>query len=105
MDIPEIAMQIPENLVVLVTYHPQMTSQMETTNQMLEQYLRCFLTFSQDDWVTLLPLAEFAYNNCSLCHPTVAILHQLLVPPILFPESPVPAMLDMMNSFISNNKL
>jgi hypothetical protein len=30
---------------------------------MMEQYLRAFATYEQDNWVDLLPLAEFAYNN------------------------------------------
>ncbi|CAJ0934458.1 unnamed protein product, partial [Ranitomeya imitator] len=37
--------------------------QTERTNQTLETYLRCFVSADQDDWVTFLPLAEFALNN------------------------------------------
>ncbi|CAJ0936995.1 unnamed protein product [Ranitomeya imitator] len=37
--------------------------QTERTNQTLEQYLHCFICHLQDDWVDLLPLAEFSYNN------------------------------------------
>lgn len=44
-------------------YHPQSNSQTERTNQTLEQYLQCFCSDSQDEWSTLLPYAEFAYNN------------------------------------------
>ena len=29
----------------------------------LEQYLRIFCNYQQDNWYTLLPLVEFAYNN------------------------------------------
>ena len=36
---------------------------MERTNQTLEQYLRIFCNYQQDNWYTLLPLVEFAYNN------------------------------------------
>ena len=32
-------------------------------NQTLEQYLRIYCDFHQDDWSQLLPLAEFVYNN------------------------------------------
>lgn len=32
-------------------------------NQTLEQYLRCFVNYQQDNWAALLPLAEFTYNN------------------------------------------
>ena len=44
-------------------YHPKGDRQTERTNQTLEQYLRIFCNYQQDDWYTLLPLAEFAYNN------------------------------------------
>ena len=44
-------------------YHPQTDGQTERLNQMLEQYLRCYLNYQQDNWVTLLPLAQFAYNS------------------------------------------
>jgi hypothetical protein len=43
--------------------HPQSDGQTERVNQCLEQYLRCHVDFLQDNWVDLLPLAEFAYNN------------------------------------------
>ena len=44
-------------------YHPQSDGQTERINQVLEQYLRIFCDYQQDDWYQLLPLAEFAYNN------------------------------------------
>jgi hypothetical protein len=44
-------------------FHPQTDGQTERVNQTLEQYLRCFIDFQQDNWVSLLPLAEFSYNN------------------------------------------
>jgi len=44
-------------------YHPQTDGQTERINQELEQYLRVFVGERQDDWYSLLPLAEFAYNN------------------------------------------
>jgi hypothetical protein len=44
-------------------YHPETDGQTERTNQILEQYLRLYINYQQDDWVSLLPLAEFAYNN------------------------------------------
>ena len=45
------------------SYHPQTDGQTERTNQTLEQYLRCFVNYQQDDWVNVLYFAEFAYNN------------------------------------------
>src|SRR5260370_4507411 len=44
-------------------YHPEGDGQMERINQVLEQYLRAYTNYQPDDWATLLPLAEFAYNN------------------------------------------
>uniref|UniRef100_A0A803JPU4 Gypsy retrotransposon integrase-like protein 1 n=1 Tax=Xenopus tropicalis TaxID=8364 RepID=A0A803JPU4_XENTR len=44
-------------------FHPQSSGQTERTNKTLEQYLRCFTSYLQDDWLSLLPLAEFTYNN------------------------------------------
>jgi len=44
-------------------YHPEANGQTERTNQTLEQYLRIYCNYQQSDWVQLLPLAEFTYNN------------------------------------------
>src|SRR5260221_5423434 len=46
-------------------YHPEGDGQMEHLNQVLEQYLRAYTNYQQDDWSSLLPLAEFAYNNAT----------------------------------------
>ena len=47
------------------TYHPETDGQTECVNQILEQYLRLYINYEQDNWGDLLPLAEFAYNNTS----------------------------------------
>ena len=44
-------------------YHPEGDGQTEQMNQTLEQYIRVFCNYQQDNWDELLPLAEFAYNN------------------------------------------
>ena len=44
-------------------YHPQTDGQTKRVNQFLEQYLRCSINYHKDNWVDLLPLTEFAYNN------------------------------------------
>ncbi len=44
-------------------YHPEGDRQTEHANQVLEQYLRGYTNYQQDNWVTLLLMAEFAYNN------------------------------------------
>src|SRR5260370_8798276 len=46
-------------------YHLEGDGQMEHANQVLEQYLWVYMNYQQDDWVTLLPMAEFAYNNAT----------------------------------------
>ena len=52
-----------------MAYHPQSDEQMERTNQTMEQYLRIYCDYHQDDWNQLLPLAEFIYNNTkNTCH-------------------------------------
>uniref|UniRef100_A0A803TJ20 Gypsy retrotransposon integrase-like protein 1 n=1 Tax=Anolis carolinensis TaxID=28377 RepID=A0A803TJ20_ANOCA len=44
-------------------HHPQMDGQTECTNATLEQYLHCYVNYQQDNWASLLPLSEFAFNN------------------------------------------
>jgi hypothetical protein len=44
-------------------FHPQTDGQTERQNQTLEQYLRSYVNYRQDDWAHWLPVAEFAYNN------------------------------------------
>ena len=45
------------------TFHPQTDRQTEQTNGILEQYLRAYINYQQDNWNELLPMAEFTYNN------------------------------------------
>jgi len=44
-------------------FHPQTDGQTERLNQTIEAYLRSFFNHEQNNWVSLLPVAEFAYNN------------------------------------------
>ena len=44
-------------------HRPSANGQVERTNSTLEQYLRIYCNYQQDNWSKLLPLAEFAYNN------------------------------------------
>src|SRR5258707_15230578 len=44
-------------------YHPEGDRQTERANQVLEQYLWGYMNYQQDNWATLLPMAEFTYNN------------------------------------------
>ena len=47
----------------MTAYHPHMDRQIEQTSQILEQYLRHYINFKQNNWIDLLLLAQFAYNN------------------------------------------
>ena len=58
----ELTSALAINLKFSSAYHPQTDGQTERTNQTLEQYLRCFVDFTQDNWVNLLPMAQFNYN-------------------------------------------
>jgi len=44
-------------------FYPQTNGQMERVNQELEQYLRMFIDYQQEQWPNWLGIAEFAYNN------------------------------------------
>ena len=44
-------------------FHPQTDGQTERLNSVLEQYLRIYCDYQQTDWASLLPIAEFSYNN------------------------------------------
>lgn len=46
-------------------YHLKGDSQMECTNQILEQYLCIYYNYQQNIWLDLLSLIEFVYNNTS----------------------------------------
>jgi len=51
-----------------MVFHPQTDGESEQVNLEIEQYLHICGNFQQDDWATLLPLIEFAYNvqpHCS----------------------------------------
>ena len=43
-------------------FHPETDGQTERTNQTLEAYLRHYVNDNQDNWVSLLPLAQLALN-------------------------------------------
>lgn len=68
---PKFTSQFWEELVKLcgaklrmsLTKHPQTDGASEAMNRMLENYIRCFCNYEQNDWDILLPCAEFAYNS------------------------------------------
>ncbi len=44
-------------------FHFQTDGQIKRQNSTIEAYLRAFVNWEQNDWVRLLLMAEFAYNN------------------------------------------
>ena len=57
---------------LLTVFHPQIDGQIEQMNQELEQYLRFFTEYRQNDWPEWLATVEFAVNN--KIHTTTKIL-------------------------------
>ena len=47
-------------LKLLTVYHPQTDGQTEIINQYLDQRLRPFINYHQDNWSDLLPIMDFA---------------------------------------------
>ena len=64
--------QLGTKVKLLTAYHPRTDRQTKQTNQTLEQYLQHYINFTQNNWIDLLPLAQFAYNNHQ--HSTTRIL-------------------------------
>ena len=58
----QILKRISINSSLTTAYHPQANGQTERKNQEVEQYLRLYTSRVQDDWSTLLPMAEFVMN-------------------------------------------
>jgi hypothetical protein len=48
---------------LLIVYYSQTDEQTERLNQIMEQYLRYYVNYQQDNWVKLLLTAQLAYNN------------------------------------------
>jgi hypothetical protein len=53
-------LKIDQNLST--AYHPQTDGQSEWANQRVEQYLWIYGNNEKNDWVDLLPLAQFTHN-------------------------------------------
>jgi hypothetical protein len=46
-----------------IAFHSQTNDQTERQNQTLEQYLRNYVNYQQNDWASWLAFVEYAYNN------------------------------------------
>ena len=45
------------------SFHPETDGQTERVNAIVEQYLRVYCNYQQNNWQELLTMAEFSYNN------------------------------------------
>ena len=59
----ELNQMLEINTKLSTAYHPQTDSQTERMNQELEQYLRIFIDYCQEQWPDQLATAEFVYND------------------------------------------
>ena len=50
-------------LAMSTSFHPQTDGQTENANKLIEAMLRAFTNEKQNNWSTLLPYIEFAFNN------------------------------------------
>ena len=55
--------QLGTKLSISTAFHSQTDGQTERMNKTLEEMLRAYSTYNQDQWDQYLPAAEFAYNN------------------------------------------
>src|SRR5271155_400040 len=55
--------QLETKTAILTAFHPQTDGQTERLNRTLEEMLRAYVTYKQDQWDEYLPAAEFTYNN------------------------------------------
>jgi transposase InsO family protein len=61
----DICYHLKVNHRLSTAFHPQTDGQTERMNQELETFLRIYMDYQQDNWVGLLPFAEYAYNSKS----------------------------------------
>jgi hypothetical protein len=91
------------------SYHPETDGQTEHVNQTLEQFLRNYISGQHHEWVSLLPFAEFTYNNAEHvalgCSPFFANYqfnpHADYCSPLSKDESSVPAVTARVKLFYS----
>ena len=86
-------------------FHPQSDGQTERANRTLEEMLRSYVSYRQNDWDLFLPALEFAYNNSKnpstgftpffLNHGYDPIVPSALLKP---PVTPAPAVSDFVSA-------
>ena len=89
-------------------FHPRTDGQSERMNQWIENYLRQFVKGRQNNWSSLLPMAEFAHNTWKHEH-TQHSPHELIMgmnptASLNIPEDPVPAAQDRLKELIKSRQ-
>ena len=72
-------------------YHPETDGSTEQKNQVVEAYIRAFVSYAQDDWAKLMPAAELALNNRDALSTGVSpffLMYGYYVEPLVLPEEP-----------------
>ena len=72
-------------------YHPQTDGSTEQKNQVIEAYVRTFVSYAQDNWANLMPAAELAINNRDASSTGVSpffLMHGYHVELLVLPEEP-----------------
>jgi hypothetical protein len=59
----EVNNRLLTKLLMSTAFHPQTDGLSEISNKQVTQYLQAFATHHQDQWDTMLPQAEYAYNT------------------------------------------
>lgn len=59
----ELCKQLKIDARLSTAFHPETDGQTENANAVMEQVLRAYTNYQQDDWVTWLPTAQFEANN------------------------------------------
>ena len=59
----ELWQRLDTKLAMSTSYHPQSDGQTERTNRILEDMLRNYVSYRQNDWDERLTAAEISYNN------------------------------------------
>ena len=59
----ELWKQLGISSTLSMVYHSQMDGETEQVNQEIKQFLQIFCNYHQDNWVDLIPFAEFSHNT------------------------------------------
>ena len=76
---------IGTKLTMSYAYHQRFDGQTEVMNRVIEQILRCYINFNQDNWFELLPYVTSAINNTKNPSTGISPNHMFYGRPIIRP--------------------